>query len=118
MKTERRRSGSTFARGGLYWTEVSKLSEGGFTLAEAIEERWPEDREWIATKRAQWHGVDDPLLEDEAMRARDPGVMPRKMVARAARLSRFCRSKAALRWRRHVYEQQIEPQYRRETVSG
>jgi hypoxanthine-guanine phosphoribosyltransferase len=74
-----------------YWTGVSRLAEGGFTLAEAIEERWPENRQWLATKRAQWHGVDDPLLED--LHARWTKLMGQEDLGTREALADVCRER-------------------------
>jgi hypothetical protein len=45
-----------------YWRQVAALAEGGFTLAEALDERWPRDdygsREAFVERRAAlWQGV-------------------------------------------------------------
>jgi len=51
-----------------YWAQVRDLARSGMTLAEALDERWPEPwrgdhdafDEWAAER---WRGVDDDLLD-------------------------------------------------------
>ncbi len=50
-----------------YWQKVAALAAGGFSLAAALKERWPEaeyaSREaFLAAKRAAWQGVPDAEL--------------------------------------------------------
>jgi hypothetical protein len=52
-----------------YWQQVAELAEQGLTLGDALKERWPEteyqSREsFLEHKRSQWHGADEPLLDD------------------------------------------------------
>lgn len=52
-----------------YWTQVAAFAAGGWTLAEALRERWPApeyaDRATFrAAKRELWRGVDDAFLDD------------------------------------------------------
>ena len=52
-----------------YWQQVRGLADGGWTLAEALRERWPETEyadpdTFRATKRAIWSGVEGRLLDD------------------------------------------------------
>ena len=52
-----------------YWESVAGFGKRGWTLKEALRERWPEtdyaDRDrFFAAKRAAWLGVDDESLED------------------------------------------------------
>jgi len=60
----------TYARDVLeYWTEVAGFASDGWTLTQALTERWPEagqlDREpFLADRRARWHGVGDAFLDD------------------------------------------------------
>ena len=51
-----------------YWEQVERLAEGGFTLAEALAERWPEDWRgdrvaFDAAMRTRWRGVADDVLD-------------------------------------------------------
>ena len=51
-----------------YWHKVEGLASAGMTLAEALDERWPEPwrgqrDQFLATMREQWREVDDALLE-------------------------------------------------------
>ena len=52
-----------------YWAEVRRMAVGGWTLAEALAERWPaaEYADWAtfaAAKTAAWQGVDDAFLRE------------------------------------------------------
>jgi len=51
-----------------YWEQVRQLARRGYTLAEALKERWPErdysDRDrFFEVKHREWPGVDDGYLE-------------------------------------------------------
>ncbi|MBW1877980.1 MAG: phosphoribosyltransferase [Deltaproteobacteria bacterium] len=74
-----------------YWTKVAKLSEGGFTLGEAIEERWPPHHRWFEAKRAQWHGLDDAFLEDQ--HARWNKLLAREDLGTPEALAEVCRER-------------------------
>lgn len=46
-----------------YWEQMCKLSRRGYTLKEALRERWPEEEygrkdRFLAAKKASWRGVD------------------------------------------------------------
>ena len=50
-----------------YWLAVRDLAEKGFTLSEAVEERWPKPayqtfEAFIETKGAQWRGASEAFL--------------------------------------------------------
>lgn len=52
-----------------YWEQVLALAQGGWTLGEALLERWPEggslDREgFMAARTGAWEGVDQAFLDD------------------------------------------------------
>ena len=52
-----------------YWRQVRDLGEQGWSLRDAVEERWPEleirDRdEWLRRKGAQWEMVPDEQLSE------------------------------------------------------
>ncbi len=52
-----------------YWEQVQQLARRGYTLAEALKERWPErdyaDRErFFEVKHREWPGTDDGFLEE------------------------------------------------------
>jgi hypothetical protein len=52
-----------------YWGKVRELAGGGFTLHQALKERWPEveyaSREkFVKAKRDQWLGVTGPELDE------------------------------------------------------
>lgn len=82
-----------------YWRQVAGLAEGGFTLGEALEERWPghdyASRETFAERRAAlWQGVP----RDEIDRIHDlhlarwtPGFSARARTADA--LAELCRER-------------------------
>jgi len=74
-----------------YWTEVAKLSGAGFTLQEAIAERWPEDHQWVANKHALWHGVDDAFLDD--LHARWTKLMHQEDLDTPDALAEVCRER-------------------------
>jgi hypothetical protein len=52
-----------------YWREIRHFAEQGWTLEEALHERWPEDEyrlpfsEFKKFKGTQWRGVDDAFLK-------------------------------------------------------
>jgi hypothetical protein len=51
-----------------YWREIRHLAETGWTLADALHERWPEEEyrlpfeEFAAVKSKQWQGVSEAFL--------------------------------------------------------
>ena len=52
-----------------YWREMRSLAETGWTLEEALRERWPEEEyrlpfeEFKAFKLERWRGIDDSVLK-------------------------------------------------------
>lgn len=52
-----------------YWREIRTLAESGWTLEDALRERWPEDEyrlpfeEFKAAKEKQWQGVSEAFLK-------------------------------------------------------
>lgn len=52
-----------------YWEQVRQLARRGYTLAEALKERWPEVHysersRFFEIKHREWPGVDDEWLDD------------------------------------------------------
>jgi uracil phosphoribosyltransferase len=52
-----------------YWNKVKKLAEGGFTLYDALKERWPENEyktkeQFISYKKESWKDADKSFLEE------------------------------------------------------
>jgi hypothetical protein len=53
---------------GAYWRELRHLAEQGWTLEDALRERWPEDEyrlpfdEFKTVKSKQWQGVSEAFL--------------------------------------------------------
>lgn len=52
-----------------YWENVKKLAENGFTLFDALKERFPEEEyetkeKFIAEKKNLWKNIDDEFLEN------------------------------------------------------
>jgi hypothetical protein len=50
-----------------YWEQMKKLAERGFTLFEAMKERWPEAGwesfdQFSEERIREWHGLDDSFL--------------------------------------------------------
>jgi len=50
-----------------YWSQVSSLADRGWTLREALKERWPEEdySSWdrfVKRKQERWKGVDEAFL--------------------------------------------------------
>ncbi len=51
-----------------YWEQVRVLSRRGYTLREALKERWPENEytsraAFEVAARSRWHGLDEEFLE-------------------------------------------------------
>lgn len=51
-----------------YWTETARYASEGWTLAEALEDRWPDDRPeshdaFVLSHHARWKGVDEAFVE-------------------------------------------------------
>ncbi len=92
-----------------YWEAVEKLADGGFTLAAALEERWPEpwrgDRAaFDADMTAAWRGVDDELLDRLWARVQ------RRWTDEFARDAATPEALATLARRRLTQLPQVEPQ--------
>mgnify|MGYP001317954679 CR=1 FL=1 len=52
-----------------YWQEMAELAQNGFTLEQALKERWPEQEygsreELGAAKRQQWVGISDEFIDE------------------------------------------------------
>ncbi|MFH1653745.1 MAG: phosphoribosyltransferase [Pseudomonadota bacterium] len=51
-----------------YWTKLKKLAENGFTLYDALKERWPEEEytdetTFVKSKKVVWKNIKNDLLE-------------------------------------------------------
>ncbi len=85
-----------------YWEAQAEWARGGGTLAEALQERWPEDDyrtmdNFLEIHRRRWRGVPDPLLIDihDGFKRRKEQS---KRLATAEALRRLCADRlAALR---------------------
>ena len=84
-----------------YWEAMSGFAKRGWTLGEALRERWPErdyiDRDrFSAAKRAVWRGVDDGFLDElyAAYETRRSGESGRRLATPEA-LRALCRERVA-----------------------
>ncbi|RME23610.1 MAG: hypothetical protein D6798_13190 [Deltaproteobacteria bacterium] len=81
-----------------YWEQVRAFAAEGWTLAEALRERWPEgetdDRDAFMARRAQcWRGVGEAFLEDLYHRQR--AFFCGEHAASAAALTAVCGERIA-----------------------
>ncbi len=81
-----------------YWQQVRGFAEAGWTLGEALLERWPEggtlDRDAFMAQRARcWQGVGDAFLEDLYHRQR--AFFRGERAASAAALAAVCGERIA-----------------------
>lgn len=81
-----------------YWRQVLALADRGWTLGEALLERWPEggllEREpFLEARREQWRGIGTAFLDDLYHRQR--AFFRGERVASAAALAALCRERIA-----------------------
>jgi len=81
-----------------YWEQVLGFAEEGWTLAEALRERWPEggalDKEaFLAARATQWKGVGDAFLDDLYHRQR--AFFRGEGAGSSAALAALCRERIA-----------------------
>jgi len=92
-----------------YWEQVEQLAHDGFTLADALAERWPEgwrdDREaFDATMQTCWRGIDAAVLDRLWSRVQ------RRWTGEFEREAETSDALAALARRRLAQLPQVEPQ--------
>jgi len=85
-----------------YWEKVGKLAEQGFTLYDALRERWPEQgwesyEHFAEHKKKEWRGVDEAFLKTlhEAYLQRWSDEFTQKAKSNGA-LKELCKERLAI----------------------